>query len=62
MKRSRRAALRVLTDAYIFINKNYKLYRTILNVFNPHFLPLYNSLDHKINVGDREIPPSDFLS
>lgn len=56
MKRSRRVALRVLTNAYIFINRNYKLYRTILNVFNPHFKGLYNSLDHKVIVDGREIP------
>jgi acetyl esterase len=56
MKRSRKAALTVLTSIYIFINKNYKLYRTILNVFKPHFVIFRNSLDHKMIVGDREIP------
>lgn len=49
-------ALRVLTDTYKIVNKNYKLYRTALNVFNPHFIPLYNSLDHKVIVDGREIP------
>jgi len=56
MKRSRKIALRVLTNAYIFINRNYKLYRRALDFFNPNFKPLYNTLDHKMILGDREIP------
>lgn len=56
MKRSKRVALRVLTNVYIFINRNYKLYRTVLNVFSPNFRAPYNSLDHKVIVDGREIP------
>lgn len=56
MNYSRKVALRALTDAYIIINNNYKLYRTALNVFSPHFKPLYNLLDYKMIVGGREIP------
>lgn len=56
MKHSKRVALEVLTNAYIFINRNYRLYRKILNVLNPNFKAPFNSLDHKIIAEGREIP------
>jgi len=56
MNHAERAILRALTNAYIIINTHYKLYRKVLSLFNPHYMPLYHLLDHKMNVNGRDIP------
>lgn len=52
----RKALLKVLSFPRIDVKKNYKGYRKFLNAINPYPRPLYNSMDHKIMVGNREIP------
>jgi acetyl esterase/lipase len=56
MKNFKKAALRFLSHHYINLKKHYKIYRKMLNIVNPNIKPIYDVLDRKIMVGDREIP------
>jgi acetyl esterase len=51
----RRMALKVLSFPFD-LKKNYKLHRKIIIAGHPYIRSLYNLLDQKIMVGDREIP------
>ncbi|MDD2218200.1 MAG: alpha/beta hydrolase [Eubacteriales bacterium] len=57
----RKAVLKALSFPRIDLKKNYKGYRKFLNAINPYPRPLYNAIDHKIMVGEREIPVRLFL-
>jgi len=46
----------IMASFYKNLKKNYRIHRKILNLLNPHFRPLYHFFDHKIMVGNREIP------
>jgi len=56
MNRFKRIALKVLSYSRRNLKKYYKFQRKLLNVFNIYLGPKYGLLDHKIMVGDREIP------
>lgn len=61
MKEIKRKLLKFISSRHIDLKKNYKIYRRIINVFNPHIEPIYKMLDHKIYAGDREIPVRLFI-
>lgn len=52
----KRMALKALSRPYIDLKKYYKIHRRVLNAVNPYFKPMYNMLDHRIIVEDRNIP------
>lgn len=52
----KKAVLKLLSNAVINVKKHYKLYRSLLIAANPYIKPLYNALDEKMMVLDREIP------
>jgi acetyl esterase/lipase len=56
MKRIKRIFLKALSCPHRNLKKYYKIYRKVLNAVNMIFKPKYKLLDHKIVVGDREIP------
>ncbi|WP_089608773.1 alpha/beta hydrolase [Dehalobacterium formicoaceticum] len=51
----KKTILKALSYPYLNLKKYYKIYRKLLNAINPSFKPLYNLMDHKVMVGDREI-------
>jgi acetyl esterase/lipase len=55
MNRIKKMALKALTFP-IDLKKNYKLHRKLIMAAHPYIRPLYNLLDRKIMVEDREIP------
>ncbi|MGE4354337.1 MAG: alpha/beta hydrolase [Oscillospiraceae bacterium] len=60
MDRSKKVALRALTDVYVIINKHYKLYRKALSVLSPHLKPLYHLLDLNLIINGRAIQLREF--
>lgn len=56
MNRYKRIALKVLSKSRRSLKKYYKVQRKVLNLVNFYIGPKYGQLDHKIMVGDREIP------
>lgn len=56
MNRIRRMALKALSNSSLDMKKYYKQHRKVIIATNPYIKPLYNLLDSKIMVGDREIP------
>lgn len=61
MNRLKKIALKALTYHSINLKKYYKLHRKVLTFINPYVKPLYNLLDTKIMVEDREIPVRIFV-
>lgn len=57
----KKMALRALSYPYINLKKYYKIQRKVLNAVNPYFKPMYNILDHRIMVENRNIPVRVFL-
>jgi acetyl esterase len=57
----RKAVLKALSVPYINLKKYYRGYRKFLRAVNLYFRPLYNLMDHKIMVGNREIPVRIFM-
>lgn len=57
----RKALLKALSIPYINLKKYYRGYRKFLRAVNLYFRPLYNLMDHKIMVEDREIPVRVFM-
>lgn len=56
----KKKALKALSRP-INLKKNYEIYRKLQKAINPYFKPMYNLWDHKIMIGDREIPVRIFL-
>jgi len=56
-----RLALKALSSSEIDIKKNYKLKRQLTKVVHPYLKPLYKMWDHKVSVGDHEIPVRVFF-
>lgn len=56
MNRIRRMALKVLSNSAFDMKKYYKQHRKVIIAAHPYIKPLYNLLDSKIMVEDREIP------
>lgn len=56
MNRYKRMFLKLLSYPHRNLKKYYKVYRKILTAVNFYFRPMYKLMDHKIMVGDREIP------
>lgn len=52
----KKMALKALSHTYFNMKKFYKIHRKVLNAVNPYFKPLYNILDQRIMVEDRDIP------
>lgn len=61
MNNLKKMVLKVLSAPHISPKKHYKLYRKILNLLNPPSEPIYKMLDHRIIIGDREIPVRVFI-
>lgn len=51
----KKIALKALSYPYINLKKYYKIQRRVLNAVNPYIKPLYNIMDHRIMVEDRNI-------
>ncbi len=51
-----KTASKAISHLYINVKKHYKIYRKMLNAVTLYIKPLYNALDRKIMVNDREIP------
>lgn len=56
MNRYKRMALKILSYSRRNLKKYYKVQRKFLDVVNIYLGPKYGLLDHKIMMGDREIP------
>ncbi len=56
MNRYKRMVLKILSYSRRNLKKYYKVQRKFLNVVNIYLGPKYGLLDHKIMMGDREIP------
>lgn len=61
MKRIKKLALKLISKPYFDIKKYYKFGRKFINLINPPKEEIYKMLDHKIIVGDREIPVRVFI-
>ena len=61
MHHLRKIALKALSYPIIDLKKNYKFKRKMVNALHPHFKPMYNLLDHRIMMGEREIPVRVFI-
>jgi len=61
MKKLMKASIKALSIPKVNMKKNYRRIRRVLNVVYTSFKPSYNALDHKIMVGDREIPVRVFM-
>lgn len=56
MNRYKRMALKILSYSRRNLKKYYKVQRKFLNMINIYLGPKYGLLDHKIMIGEREIP------
>ena len=61
MNSIRKFLVKTLSYPYINLKKYYKVYRRLLNAVYSRFKPAYAALDHKIMMGDREIPVRVFF-
>lgn len=61
MKEITKKFLKLVSTPHVNLKKNYKMYRKIINLINPHIEPIYKMLDHKIYAEDREIPVRLFI-
>lgn len=61
MNNIRKKLLKIISKPHINLKKNYKAYRKLLEIINPPLKPLYKTFDHKIMVGQREIPVRAFF-
>lgn len=61
MNRVKKMVVKLISKPYFDLKKYYKEYRKVLNFLNPPLKPLYNTLDHKIMVKNREIPVRVFF-
>lgn len=61
MNNLKKKILQILSIPHINLKKNYKIYRRILEIINPPSEPIYKILDHKIMIGNREIPLRAFI-
>ncbi|HSL86087.1 MAG TPA: alpha/beta hydrolase, partial [Bacteroidales bacterium] len=61
MKPLKKITLKALSNINVNMKKNYKLYRKVQKIITPTPKGPFSSLDHKIMVGDREIPIRVFM-
>jgi acetyl esterase/lipase len=61
INKAMRIALRALSYSDIDIKKTYKLQRQLTNVAHPYIKPLYEMWDHKVSIGEYEIPVRVFM-
>ena len=61
MNNLRKKVLQILSIPHVNLKKNYKAYRRLLEIINPPSEPVYKTLDHKIIIGNREIPLRAFI-
>jgi acetyl esterase/lipase len=61
INKAMRIALRALSYSDIDIKKTYKLHRQLTNVAHPYIKPLYEMWDHKVSIGEYEIPVRVFM-
>ncbi len=61
MNRIKKALAKIISKPKYDIKENYKEHRKVLDALNPLPKVLYNTLDHQIMVGDREIPVRAFF-
>jgi acetyl esterase/lipase len=61
INKAMRIALRALSYSDLDIKKTYKLQRQLTNVAHPYIKPLYEMWDHKVSIGEYEIPVRVFM-
>jgi acetyl esterase/lipase len=61
INKAMRIALRALSYPDLDLKKTYKLQRQMANVAHPYLKPLYKMWDHKVSVGDYDIPVRIFF-
>lgn len=61
MNKLKEATIKALSVPKINVKKNYRKIRKILKIVHKSFKPDYNTLDHKIMIGDRQIPVRVFV-
>lgn len=61
INKAMRLALKALSYPEIDVKKNYKLKRQLNNAVHPYIRPLYHMWDHKVSLGDHEIPVRIFF-
>lgn len=61
MNKFKKIILKILSVPHFDLKKHYKLYRKLLNLFNPTPEPIYKTLDHKVIIENREIPLRVFI-
>lgn len=61
INKAMRIALKALSYPDLDLKKNYKLQRQMTNVAHPYIRPLYEMWDHKVSVGDYDIPVRVFF-
>lgn len=62
MKPIRKTIIKILSKPHLDLKENYKVYRRIIDFFNPPIIDEYNTLDYKMMVEGREIPVRIFLA
>ncbi|MBB2182272.1 alpha/beta hydrolase [Lachnospiraceae bacterium MD1] len=61
INKAMRIALKALSYPDLDVKKNYKLHRQMTNVAHPYIKPKYEMWDHKVSVGDYDIPVRVFF-
>jgi acetyl esterase/lipase len=61
INKAMRIALKALSYPDLDLKKTYKLQRQMTNAAHPYLKPLYKMWDHKVSLGDYEIPVRIFL-
>jgi acetyl esterase len=61
INKAMRLALKALSYSDLDLKKNYKLKRQLTNAVHPYIKPLYEMWDHKVSLGDHEIPVRVFF-
>lgn len=61
INKAMRIALKALSYPDLDLKKNYKLQRQITNVAHPYIRPLYEMWDHKVSVGEYDVPVRVFF-
>jgi acetyl esterase len=61
INKAMRIALKALSYPDLDLKKTYKLQRQMTNVAHPYIKPLYKMWDHKVSLGDHDIPVRIFM-
>lgn len=61
INKAMRIALKAISYTDLDLKKTYKIQRQMTNAAHPYLKPLYKMWDHKVSLGDHEIPVRIFL-